>query len=160
MRQRSPKGFVWAILLLPVASCVLITSASAGRRARRATSTILCIGAAFVLSLWALEALVNADHGATAALHRRMQWLQLRRLPVRPRRAHRRPDGDHAGRRHERVHAGADLLAGLHARRPGYCRYFAYMSLFTASMLGLVLVDSIFMLSTCSGSWSGSARTC
>ncbi len=28
----------------------------------------------------------------------------------------------------------------------GYCRYFAYMSLFTASMLGLVLFDSLLLI--------------
>ena len=35
---------------------------------------------------------------------------------------------------------------GYMAGDGGYSRYFAYMSLFTASMLGLVLVDSILVL--------------
>src|SRR3989304_3841872 len=35
---------------------------------------------------------------------------------------------------------------GYMAGDGGYSRYFAYMSLFTASMLGLVLVDSILLL--------------
>src|SRR5579883_3216251 len=57
-----PEGFAWAILLLPVASCVVITLGL--RRWARLSGylTILCIFVAFLFSLWALKA-VDAHHG-------------------------------------------------------------------------------------------------
>ena len=41
-----------------------------------------------------------------------------RRIALRARRAHRRPGGDVAAARHVHLHAGADLLARVRARRP------------------------------------------
>ena len=47
-------------------------------------------------------------------------------------------DGDDAGR-HRRRHADPPLQRRLHAGRPGYARYFAYLNLFVFFMLVLVL---------------------
>ncbi len=139
-----PEGFAWAILLLPVASCVLITLGLRLLPRLSGYLTILCIGATFVLSLWALKA-VDANHGAPLN-YSAHQWLSFPgfrfNLGVRI-------DGLTAVMLVV-VTSVSTLVQvysqGYMAGDPGYGRYYAFMSLFTASMLGLVLADSILMI--------------
>jgi len=139
-----PEAFAWAILLLPVASCVLITLGV--RRAPRLAGylTILFIGVAFLLSLWALRA-ASVNHGAPLP-YSSHEWLSFQGfrfdLGVRI-------DGLTAVMLV--VVTSVSTLVQIYSQAymegdPGYGRYYGYMSLFTASMLGLVLADSILML--------------
>ncbi|HLZ72680.1 MAG TPA: NADH-quinone oxidoreductase subunit L [Dehalococcoidia bacterium] len=145
-----PEGFAWAIFLLPVASSVLITLAlltgALPRRQLRLAGylTILCIFVAFLLSLWALKAVDhNAGHPLSYTSH---QWLQFPGFTFT---LGLRVDGLTAVMLV--VVTSVSLLVQYYSQGymegdPGYGRYYAYMSLFTASMLGLVLSDSILFL--------------
>ena len=139
-----PEGFAWAIFLLPVASFVLI--ALGVRRLPRIAGylTIVCIGAAFVLSLWALKA-VDAHHGVQLA-YSGHDWLSFPSFKFN---IGVRIDGLTAVMLV--VVTSVSLLVQIYSHGymsgdPGYGRYYAYMSLFTASMLGLVLADSVLMI--------------
>ena len=139
-----PEGFAWAIFLLPVASFVLI--ALGVRRLPRIAGylTIVCIGAAFVLSLWALKA-VDAHHGVQLA-YSGHDWLSFPSFKFN---IGVRIDGLTAVMLV--VVTSVSLLVQIYSQGymsgdPGYGRYYAYMSLFTASMLGLVLADSVLMI--------------
>src|SRR4051794_338294 len=130
--DKFPEGFAWAILLLPIASCVLITLGV--RRIPKAAGylTILCIGAAFVLSLWALKA-VDANHGA-ALSYSSHEWLSFDGFTFN---VGIRMDGLTAVMLV--VVTSVSLLVQIYSQSymegdPGYGRYYAYMSLFTASM--------------------------
>ncbi len=48
--------------------------------------------------------------------------------------------------RHGRRVGDSCLLAGLHERRPGFSRFFACLSLFTFSMLGIVLSNNFIQM--------------
>src|SRR5579883_3125859 len=145
-----PEGFAWAIFLLPVASCVLITLALATGLLRRGNLrlagylTILCIFVAFLLSLWALAAVNHNDgHPLGYTSH---QWLQFPGFSFT---LGLRVDGLTAVMLI--VVTSVSTLVQFYSQGymegdPGYGRYYAYMSLFTASMLGLVLADSILMI--------------
>jgi len=139
-----PEGFAWAIFLLPVGSFALI--ALGLRRQPRIAGylTIVCIGAAFVLSLWALEA-VDAHHGVQLA-YSGHDWLSFPSFKFN---IGVRIDGLTAVMLV--VVTSVSLLVQIYSHGymsgdPGYGRYYAYMSLFTASMLGLVLADSVLMI--------------
>src|SRR5579883_3043749 len=145
-----PEGFAWAIFLLPVASCVLITLALATGLLRRGNLrlagylTILCIFVAFLLSLWALVAVNHNDgHQLGYSSH---EWLQFPGFSFT---LGLRVDGLTAVMLV--VVTSVSTLVQFYSQGymegdPGYGRYYAYMSLFTASMLGLVLADSILMI--------------
>jgi len=139
-----PEGFAWAIFLLPVGSFALI--ALGLRRQPRIAGylTIVCIGAAFVLSLWALKA-VDAHHGVQLA-YSGHDWLSFPSFKFN---IGVRIDGLTAVMLV--VVTSVSLLVQIYSHGymsgdPGYGRYYAYMSLFTASMLGLVLADSVLMI--------------
>jgi proton-translocating NADH-quinone oxidoreductase chain L len=143
-----PEGFAWAILLLPVASCVLITlGLPLGlRRAQRFAGylTVLCIFVAFLLSLWALK-VVNDAHGGIIG-YPDHEWLKFTGFQFD---LGIRIDGLTAVMLI--VVTSVSTLVQFYSQGymegdPGYGRYYAYMSLFTASMLGLVLADSILMI--------------
>ena len=62
------------------------------------------------------------------------------------------------------VVTGVSLLVQIYSTGymkddPGYARYFAYMSFFTASMIGLVVAPTSYS-SSCFGSWSACRPTC
>src|SRR5579883_248325 len=146
-----PEGFAWAILLLPVASCVLITlGLPLGlRRAQRFAGylTVLCIFVAFLLSLWALK-VVNDAHGGIIG-YPDHEWLKFTGFQFD---LGIRIDGLTAVMLI--VVTSVSTLVQFYSQGymegdPGYGRYYAYMSLFTASMLGLVLSDSILFLFVC-----------
>ena len=135
---------VWAIFFLPLVSLAAILFLPRPMEKYAGHVAALCIGAALVLSLWALDTVVQADgHRIAFATS---EWLSVGNVTVD-------------------VGIGLDGLSALmivvvtavaflvqiysqgymHGDG-GYWRYFAYMSLFTASMLGLVLLDSILMV--------------
>ncbi len=66
----------------------------------------------------------------------------------------------HAGDGHVHLHAGGDLCQRLHARRPGYWRFFAYIALFVFSMTMLRLGQQLCCCCTCFGKRSVCAATC
>ena len=62
------------------------------------------------------------------------------------------------------VVTGVSLLVQIYSTGymkddPGYARYFAYMSFFTASMIGLVVAANVIQLFVF-GSWSACRHTC
>ncbi len=148
-----PESAVWALLLLPVASLLTIGFLTKPYPKLSGYVTIAAIGAAFALSLWALDSVIETDgHRLAFGTH---EWLRINDLNLR---------GGGFG-------LGVDLALnvdglsaimlvvvtsvsllvqvyshGYMAGDTGYSRYYAWMSLFTAAMLGLVLFDSILMV--------------
>jgi NADH-quinone oxidoreductase subunit L len=137
----------WLIVGLPLASFVVIGlvvrpffnrwSIAAG------WLTILAVGASLVLSLYAAASLFS--HGPIDTFPSRA-WVIVPGLTI--------PFGlmlDPLTAVMLVVAAGVSLLVQVYSQGymkgdPGYARYYAYMSLFTASMLGLVLARSIVQL--------------
>ena len=144
-----PEGVVWAVLLLPVGSLVTIALWTRPYPRWSGYVTIASIALAFLFSLWVLDSVIDAD-GAPLAF-RTHEWLTIaspggRDLVVN---VGLRVDGLTAIMLI--VVTAVSLLVqvysqGYMAGDGGYSRYYAYMSLFTASMLGLLLVDSILVL--------------
>ena len=136
---------VWAILALPLISLALILfvyNTAWERFSGHIAAT--CIGAAFVLSLWALDSAVQAD-GHRLAFGSE-EWLSVGNLSVN---VGLNIDGLAAIM--AVVVTAVSFLVQIYSQGymrgdSGYGRYFAYMSLFTASMLGLILMDSILMV--------------
>ncbi len=149
MLPEIPEGAVWAILLLPVGSLAAISLWTRPDPRQSGYATIAAIGLAFVLSLWVLDSVIQSD-GAPLVFET-YEWLTVE-TPV----GH--PLVVNLGLRVDGLTAimllvvtSVSLLVqvysqGYMAGDGGYSRYYAYMSLFTASMLGLILVDSILLL--------------
>jgi NADH-quinone oxidoreductase subunit L len=142
MLDTIPEAAAWAIFALPLVSLLVILFLPKGAAGYVAA---LFIGAAFVLSLWALDSSLQTDGHRLAFSSQ--EWLQI---------------GDAF-----QVHIGLNVdgltaimlvvvtsvsflvqvySMGYMAGDGGYWRYFAYMSLFTASMLGLILFDSLLLI--------------
>ena len=147
-----PEAAAWAIVLLPLGSFAVIAlasllSSSGVRLWRPAWSgylTILAIAAALGLSIWALDSAIQNDgHAVGFAPH---EWVTVGPLTV------------DIGFRLDGLSAlmlvvvtGVSLMVqvysqGYMAGDPGYSRYFAFMSLFTGAMLGLVSASNILQL--------------
>ncbi|HEY8766580.1 MAG TPA: NADH-quinone oxidoreductase subunit L [Dehalococcoidia bacterium] len=151
------EGFVWAIMFLPLASFALITLVSFlglthsqdGRPAVwnvRYSSyvTILAILGSFLLSIWAFAKV--ADNDGTRIGYEAHHWLTVGSLNIS---LGITLDGLTAVMLV--VVTGVSLLVQIYSQEymrgdEGYNRYFAYMSLFTMSMLGLVLASSVIQL--------------
>ena len=149
MLPEIPEGVVWSILLLPLGAMVTIVLWTRPYPRWSGFVTIGGIGLAFLFSLWVLDSVIDADGAALA--FQSHEWLR-----VSP------PVGQelvvNVGLRVDGLTAimlivvtSVSLLVqvysqGYMAGDSGYSRYYAYMSLFTMSMLGLILVDSILML--------------
>lgn len=142
------------ILLLPLAAFVLIVFVTRKNQPLSAALSILAMGGAAVLSIFVIFPQVAA--GATA--HAEINWLRLW------------PDGIPAQtEQFLRLGLQVDGLAATmlvvvtavsflvqvysrsymieHGHRdPGYSRFFAYLSLFTFSMLAVVLADNLLFL--------------
>ena len=137
---------VWAIFLLPVASFLLIglvirpTLGSAARPAGYVT--ILALGAAFVLSLWLLA---SAGSGVAYDFAPRL-WLDLGAAKIEM--------GlllDPLTTMMLVAVTGVSLMVQIYSLGymdgdAGFARYYAYMSLFSASMIGLVLASNIVQM--------------
>ena len=155
--DRIPEGAAWAIMLLPFGSFSLITLVSFlgltradGDRAPAWPSrfsgfvTIAAIAGSFLLSLWALDGALDADGAAIGfGAH---EWVVVEPLEI------------NIGITLDGLTAlmlvvvtSVSLLVQVYSQEymrgdPGYSRYYAFMSLFTTSMLGLVLASSILQM--------------
>src|SRR5207237_263697 len=151
-----PEGVAWSIFLLPVASMLIIAFVTRGAPRLSGYVTIAAVGAAFLFALWALDSVIDNDGQALAfGSH---HWLVIStqndvlwRLGG--------PNLDVSlGLRIDGLSAimlvivtSVSLLVQIYSQGymhgdGGYSRYFAYMSLFTAAMLGLVMVNSIIFV--------------
>ncbi len=147
-----PEGFVWAIMLLPLGSFAVITlvsflglTADGGWSPRYSGYvTVTAIFVSFLLSLWALDSAIDAD-GARVGFGSH-EWVDVGSLEI--------DIGitlDGLAAIMLVVVTGVSLLVQFYSQEymrgdEGYNRYFAFMSLFTASMLGLVLASNIIQL--------------
>ncbi len=143
MLSQVPEAAVWAIFFLPVIS--LITIMFVFNRSKRAgIVAAVSIGVSFLLSLWVLDSAFQADGEKLEFASR--EWLSVGGVHIE---AGLNVDGLTAIMLVV-VTSVAFLVQvyslGYMAGDPGYWRYFAYMSLFTASMLGLVLVNSLVLV--------------
>ena len=139
-----PEAAVWAIFFLPIASLVTILFLPRGQARLAGHVAALSIGAAFLLALWVLDSSLQAD-GARLAFSRE-EWLAVGDLRIS---VALNVDGLSAIMLVV-VTAVSFLVQvysqGYMANDGGYLRYFAFMSLFTASMLGLILFDSLVLI--------------
>ena len=151
-----PEGVVWAILLLPIASLLVVSFITKPYPKLSGYVTIAAIGTAFLFALWTLDSVIDNDGHALAfgSYH----WLKvstdnpvLRQLggPNLSVDLALRIDGLSAIMLV--VVTSVSLLVQVYSQGymhgdTGYSRYFAYMSLFTAAMLGLIMMDSILMV--------------
>ena len=107
--------------------------------------TIAAIGTAFVFSLWALDSVIDSDgHRLAFGTH---EWLTVGDVL----RVDLTLNVDGLSAIMLVVVTSVSLLVQIYSQGymhgdTGYSRYFAWMSLFTAAMLGLVLVDSILIV--------------
>ena len=138
---------VWLVLLLPLsafAAIALVIRPFFNRYAGlSAYITIVAIGAGLVLSIRALQSVVAEGGPVRFDGH---SWLEVGDLEVT------------LGLLLDPLTAimlvvvtGVSLVIQIYSigymqRDPGYARYFAYMSLFTASMVGLVIAGNIVQL--------------
>ncbi|GBD23064.1 NADH-quinone oxidoreductase subunit L [bacterium HR29] len=139
----TPEWLLWAVLVVPVVSFAAI--ALGVRKAPRLAGHLTqgAVLASFALSVVALLDVVAADGGVAIFRH---EWFTAGPLSVE---LGVRLDGLSAVMLV--VVTSVSFLVqvysqGYMAGDPGYGRYYAYMSLFTAAMLGLVLADNLFML--------------
>ena len=151
------EGFAWAIMFLPLASFAVIalvsflglTRSQDGKPAPWSVRysgyiTILAILCSFLLSLWAFGKV--ADNDGKAIGYQAHEWLVIGSLHVN---IGINLDGLTAVMLV--VVTGVSLLVQIYSQEymrgdEGYNRYYAFMSLFTASMLSLVLASSIIQL--------------
>ena len=135
---------VWAIYLAPVASFVLIAAFLRGRPMDAGRLTILAVAISWLLALWALDTAIERD--GVALNFDAHEWMTLGPLVVE---LGVRLDGLTAIMLV--VVTSVSLLVQVYSTGymhgdKGYARYFAYMSLFTAAMLGLVVASSLLQL--------------
>ncbi|MBI2853608.1 MAG: NADH-quinone oxidoreductase subunit L [Chloroflexi bacterium] len=143
-----PYQLAWFIWTLPVFAFLAITLVLRPFFNHRphwsAYATITAIGAAFVLSIWALiTVLQSPDHLLAVP---RIEWAVIDGFTI------------HLGLLVDSLTAimlvvvtGVSLLVQIYSQGymhgdPGYPRYFAWMALFTANMLGLVMADSLLFM--------------
>ena len=141
---------VWSILFLPVGA-FLITSLIIRPFLNRYSFLsglllILCLAVAFGLSLWALWAVNDAANRGASLEFPVHTWLDLGSAQIQ------------MGLLLDPLTAimlvvvtGVSLMIQIYSlgymrHDPSFCRYYAYMALFTAAMLGLVLSVNIIQL--------------
>ena len=139
-----PEAAVWAIYFAPVASFVAIVAFLRSRPLLAGRVTIGAVLVAWLLALWALDTVSGHDGEAVGfAPH---HWFSLFEFEVE---LGIRLDGLSAMMMF--VVTSISLLVqvystGYMAGDGGYARFFAFMSLFTAAMLGLVMSSSLLQL--------------
>ena len=143
-----PEAAAWLILFLPLISFVVIavfirpTLGSAAQLS--GIITVLAIATSFALSIWALGSVIDSPgHLREYPSH---TWLETGILEIK------------MGIMMDALTAvmlvvvsGISLMVQIYSlgymkHDPSVSRFFAYMSLFTTSMLGLVLADNLIML--------------
>jgi len=147
-----PEGVVWAIFFLPLGSFAAISTAAllgltgSGRWQARFSGylTIAAIAGSFLLSLWVLDSVLQED-GARIGFSSH-EW-----AVVEPLRFDIGVTVDGLTAIMLLVVTSVSLLVQFYSQEymrgdPGYNRYYAFMSLFTASMLGLLLASNILQL--------------
>jgi NADH-quinone oxidoreductase subunit L len=139
-----PEGVVWAIFFLPLGSFAVINLYLRFRPQWAGYATVGAIGLAFLFSLWALDSAIDADGVRLAFLPH--GWLTFGPVEIN---LGVRVDGLTAIMLV--VVTGVSLAVQFYSQAymegdSGYARYFSAMSLFTASMLGLVLADNLVMV--------------
>jgi len=143
-----PTEVALAILLLPFLSFVIISFIIRplfGNRPRiSGYVTIASIGTSLLLSLWVLVEVIRAPGHALPPLD--YQWLAIGDTAI-----HIGVTVDALAAVMLIVVTSVSLLVQIYSQGymhgdPGYSRYFAFMSLFTGSMLGLVLANSLVFL--------------
>jgi len=151
-----PEGVVWAILLLPVASLLIIGFVTKPYPRLSGYVTIAAIGTAFLLSLWVLDSIIESDGHRLAFSS--YEWVKvhtdnpvLQRLGGQSLEVRLALNIDGLSAVMLVVVTSVSLLVQVYSQGymehdGGYSRYFAWMSLFTAAMLGLLLFDSILMI--------------
>jgi NADH-quinone oxidoreductase subunit L len=145
MLSQIPEAAAWAIFLLPIFSFLIISFVIRpflGSQAKLSGYvTIASIGVSLLLSLWALDSVLRTPaHQIEWEPHR---WVTLGDFAVNV--------GlilDSLTAIMVVVVSAVSLLVQIYSvgymhGDAGYCRYFAFMSLFTGSMLGLVLGDNL-----------------
>jgi proton-translocating NADH-quinone oxidoreductase chain L len=139
-----PEWAAWAIIGLPLGAAILV--ALGVRRLPKIAGyfTTLLVFVAFLFSLWALK-VVNDAHGGIIG-YGAHQWLKFPGFEFD---AGLRIDGLTAVMLV--VVTSVSTLVHFYSQGymdgdPGYGRYYCYLSLFTASMLGLVLASNILQI--------------
>jgi NADH-quinone oxidoreductase subunit L len=138
------EGFLWAILGIPLLAFLIIFGFR--QRIPEQVSGYVSIGAistTFILSIIVLFNVIGADGGIAIHTH---NWFSIGELDFN---LGIRIDGLTAIMLIV-VTSVATLVQiysqGYMHNDPGYRRYYAYMSLFATSMLGLILADNLLML--------------
>ena len=143
-----PEIAVWLIFLLPLGSFVAIAFVIRPFLNRYAELagylTILAVGVALALSAWALQSMI--DDPTAGGDWEPIDWLQVGNVEIS------------VGILLDPLTAimlvvvtGVSLVIQIYSTGymrgdAGYARYFAYMSLFTASMVGLVIARNVVQL--------------
>ncbi len=170
----------WLILALPVGSFLLngvVVRSLFGPRAKFAGYlTVAAIAGSFVLSLWALGAVIG-DYAEVMPAHNwvtvgsvalgfgilldpltaimlvvitgvslLVQFYSQAYMKTHAPAGAGTGNGGHAGGMGHGEAAGQGASNGVSRLDPGYTRYYAYMSLFTASMIGLVMSRGLVQL--------------
>lgn len=142
-----PEVAAWLILFLPLASFAVIALVVRPLRGAEAPEaahiTIAAVGISFLLSLWALTDTISTHGGQAYPLH---NWITAGEFTFA------------IGILMDPLTAimlvvvtGVSLLVQIYSvgymhGDNSYARYFAYMSLFTSAMLGLVLANNLIQL--------------
>jgi NADH-quinone oxidoreductase subunit L len=141
-----PYQYIWAIMLLPLASFVingLVLRQFVPRPSKvYGYVTVLAIGLAAVFSIWALFSVMSAENHEILVPD--VTWLSIGNFNF------------HLGLIMDQLAAVMAVVVSvvslmvqiysigyMHGDEAGYYRYYTYMSLFTFSMLGLVLSDNL-----------------
>jgi len=139
--------FVWAIFMLPLAAfCLIALLIKPFTRARPEVSGYVAIsssGLALALSLWALASVAGAENHEIAITS--FDWLTVGGLSIAPSII---LDGLTAVMLV--VITAVALMVNIYSMGymkgdPGFERYYAFLCLFGASMIGLVLSDNLFI---------------
>ncbi|MFC2006466.1 hypothetical protein ACFLVG_05920 [Chloroflexota bacterium] len=143
-----PSQAIWLIFLLPVFSFLinaLLVRPFVKQESRVAGYiTITAIGTSLALSIWTLSAVMGAPNHEIAVPD--ISWLNVGNLNI------------HVGLLVDSLTAvmllvvtTVSLMVQIYSQGymhgdPGYHRYYAWMSLFTASMLGVIMSDSLLLV--------------
>jgi NADH-quinone oxidoreductase subunit L len=151
-----PEGIVWAILLLPVGSLVTIGFLTRPYPKLSGYVTIAAIFTAWLFALWTLDTVI--DHDGHRLAFGTYEWLSistdntiLERVAGQSLQIDLALNIDGLSAIMLVVVTSVSLLVQIYSQGymegdSGYSRYFAWMSLFTAAMLGLVMFDSIIIV--------------
>ncbi len=139
-----PEAAVWAIYFAPITSFLVIVAFLRDKPLLAGRVTILAIFVSWILAIWTLA--VAIDNDGVALDFAPHLWMSLFDLDIE---VGLRIDGLSAMMIF--VVTSISLLVQIYSTGymhgdTGYPRFFAFMSLFTAAMLGLVMSHSLLML--------------